>query len=259
MKIAISGKGGVGKTTIAANLSRIFNQNNYQVFAVDADPDANLATTLGIPSDEAAKLKPLVELEDVIEDKNAGGGAFISLNPKVEDVLDDYAYSLDNIKFLRMGEAKQGGSECYCKENSFLRSLIESLLVDKEEIVILDMGAGIEHLSRGTAQDVDVLIIVIEPSQVSIETAKKVQEMAADLEIPAVKIIANKVYNEEAESMIKENFYAQDILGFIPFSQEVVSSSMSQDRQNKVLSSLEASIKDIYNNLLMKVGDVEGS
>ncbi|KXS44579.1 MULTISPECIES: ATP-binding protein [unclassified Candidatus Frackibacter] len=255
MKIAISGKGGVGKTTVTANLSRLFAQNDYQVFAVDADPDANLATALGIPEEDAKELKPLVELEDIIEGKNSGGGSFVSLTPTVDDVLDDYSYKLGNIKFVRMGAAKQGGSECYCKENSFLRSLIESLLIDKKEVVILDMGAGIEHLSRGTAKDVDCLIVIVEPSQVSIETADKVKKMAADLGIPIFKVIANKVYDEEAKDFIVNYFHAEDILGFIPFSQEVITSAMDRKQQDKISQALRPSMKDIYNNLLREAGD----
>ncbi|MCK8816890.1 AAA family ATPase [Natroniella sulfidigena] len=250
MKIAISGKGGVGKTTITATLSKMFSENDYNIFAVDADPDANLATTLGIPEEEAEKIKPLAELEDVIEEKNDGGGAFISLTPKVDDTLDDYAYNLDNIKFLRMGEIKQGGAGCYCKENSFLRSIVESLLTDKEEIVILDMGAGIEHLSRGTSRAVDILIIVIEASQVSIETAQTVKKMAVELGIPAVKVIANKVFDEDAEELIKDNFSDEEILGFIPFNKEVMMSAMTKGSNEQTYQALKADMEVIYNNLL---------
>ncbi|MCK8827366.1 AAA family ATPase [Natroniella acetigena] len=249
MKIAISGKGGVGKTTITATLSKMFSQNDYHIFAVDADPDANLATTLGIPEEEVEKLKPLAELEEVIEEKNAGGGAFISLTPDVDDILDDYAYNLNNIKFLRMGEIKQGGAGCYCKENSFLRSIVESLLTNKEEVVILDMGAGIEHLSRGTAQAVDLLIIVIEGSQVSIETAQTVKKMAVELGIPAVKIIANKVFGQEAEELIRDNFSAEELLGFIPFSQDVVASAMTKGDSEKLYQALKPDMETIYKNL----------
>ncbi|SJZ38100.1 ATP-binding protein [Selenihalanaerobacter shriftii] len=255
MKIAISGKGGVGKTTVTANLSKMFAQNGYQIFAVDADPDANLATALGISGEEAENIKPLVELEDVIKAKNAGGGSLVSLNPKVEYVLDDYAYDLNNVKFLRMGDIKQGGSECYCKENSFLRSLMDSLLMEKNDVVILDMGAGIEHLSRGTAQAVDCLITIIEPSQVSIETAETVKEMARDLDIPLVKTIVNKVYDEEAKKFVVNHFQAEDILGFIPFSQDVITSAMKRQQQDKISEALRPSMKDIYNNLLKEVGD----
>jgi CO dehydrogenase maturation factor len=255
MKIAISGKGGVGKTTIAANLSKIFAENGYKIFTIDADPDANLATTLGIDSKESEGLKPLVELEEEIEEMNAGGGSLISLNPKVDYILDDYAYNLGNIKFLRMGEAKQGGSECYCKENSFLRSLVESLLIDKDEVVVLDMGAGIEHLSRGTAGDVDCLIIIVEPSKVSIETAETVKKMAADLKISKVKIIANKVHNDQAKEFIKNNFHADDILGYIPFMQSIINSAMKQEKEDEIEEVLRSSMEDIYNNILSEVGD----
>lgn len=148
MKIAVSGKGGVGKTTISAYFAKRFAKEGYQVYAVDADPDLSLGTVLGIENSDIANLKPIVDMRDVIAAKSGGGGSFYSLNPDVDDVLDEYAINLGNIKFFKMGAVKQGGSSCYCRENSFLNSLMNSLLLKKNDVVVLDMGAGIEHLTR---------------------------------------------------------------------------------------------------------------
>ncbi|MCL2337510.1 MAG: AAA family ATPase, partial [Firmicutes bacterium] len=130
MKLAISGKGGVGKTTIAAAIIKYLSQTNATVYAIDADPDACLAPAIGIPAAETAHIKPVVEMRDVIREK-AGGGAFYTLNPDLDDFIDDYSYKLGNIRFFRMGDPKKGGSECYCRENTFLNALVTSLLLDK--------------------------------------------------------------------------------------------------------------------------------
>jgi len=173
MKIAISGKGGVGKTLLAASLSQIFAWAGYSVIAIDADPDANLASTLGYPNPE--EITPISELGDLIEErtgmKPGQSGAFFKLNPKVDDLPEDYSVKLDGIKLMVMGRIKRGGTGCYCPEGALLQALLSHLLIHRDEVVILDMEAGIEHLARGTAKSVDRLIVVVEPGRRSIETA----------------------------------------------------------------------------------------
>lgn len=254
MKIAISGKGGVGKTTIAASLAKLFAQSHSHVYAVDGDPDACLAAAVGIPEETINELKPMVELKDVISQKSAGGGALFSLNPQVDDVLDDYCIKQGNIRFLRMGGVKKGGEACYCRENTFLSAVVSSLLLEKNDIVIMDMGAGIEHLTRGTARGVDLMIIVVEPSKNSVNTAKLVRDLAAELGISKSKIIGNKIRNERERDFISSNFPANDILGFVEFDEEVWDSAMDQGPAAQLGGQLLASMKEIHHNILEEVG-----
>ncbi len=253
MKLAVSGKGGVGKTTVAANLVKIFAQHGGTVYAIDADPDACLAAAIGIPEDEAAKLKPVVEMRDVIRARS-GGGVFYTLNPKVDDFIDDYSYKLGNIRFLRMGDPKKGGSECYCRENTFLNALVTSLLLDQNDTVIMDMGAGIEHLSRGTARGVDMMLIVVEPSRNSINTARQVEKMAGELGIARTGIIANNVRSEKQIQFITNCFPEKSILGFIKFSEELWLNAMEPSPALETEKELLKEMKQVYLNILGEVG-----
>jgi len=216
MKLAVSGKGGVGKTTIAAALIKSFAQTCRLVYAIDCDPDACLAAAIGIPEDAAMKIKPVAEMKELIQEK-IGSGAFYVLNPRVDDIVESYAYKHENIRFFRMGEIKQGGTQCYCRESSFIHALVSSLLLDQGEVVVMDMSAGVEHLTRGTAKGVDLMLVVVEPSLNSINTARHVKRLSSDLGIKRVKIIGNKVRLEKEREFIEGSFQVDEILGFIKF------------------------------------------
>ncbi len=222
LKIAVSGKGGAGKSTVSAQLVRCFTLDNRPVFAVDADPDANLGLVLGLDPDKIENLRPLVELEDVISAKNAGGGTLVDLNPDVDDVLENYTLQVGPLKFLKMGAIKQGGSACYCKENSFLNALLTAMLLDREEGVVLDMSAGIEHLTRGTARGVEVMLVVVEPTRAGVSTAKAVDRLAADLEIKQVYFVGNKIRSEEDRAYLESQLPPERFTGMIPFSEQVL-------------------------------------
>ena len=173
MKIAVSGKGGVGKTTFSALLIRALNESGKHVLAIDADPDANLASALGIK--DANKITPISEMKDLIfertEAKPGTIGGFFKLNPKVDDLPDSLSVKFENIKFMRLGEIKKGGSGCICPESTLLKALVTHIVLARDEVVVMDMEAGIEHLGRATAKAVDKLIVVVEPGRRSIETA----------------------------------------------------------------------------------------
>ncbi len=222
MKLAISGKGGVGKTTIAAGLIKYFAGQGYQVYAVDADPDTSLGMVLGLPEERLGTLKPIVDMRQIIAERTGGEGAFFSLNPEVDSLLEDFTIKKDNILFLKMGAIKPGGSTCYCRENTVLNAMINSLLLKRREMVVLDMGAGIEHLTRGTARGVDTMLIVTEPTLVSIQTARVIQKLASELGIEQIKFIGNKLRHPRDEEFILNHLPSDDVIGLIPFQPAIL-------------------------------------
>ncbi len=227
MNIAVSGKGGVGKTTVSASLARFFLAQGQAVLAVDADPDANLGLALGFTLEELSAVKPLVELQEVISRKSAGGGTLVALNPQVDDVLEDYSLQKGLIRLIRMGGIKQGGSACYCKESSFLHAVLTAALFDRPETVVLDMSAGIEHLTRGTASGVNVMLVVTEPTQASLRTALEVDRLATDLQIPRVLFLGNKIRNDRDRMFLESELPHQRITGMIPFAENILLQSQT--------------------------------
>jgi CO dehydrogenase maturation factor len=225
MKIAVSGKGGVGKTTISANLAKLFKSKGFNVYAVDADPDSSLGLALGINDELLSQIKPVIEMKEAI-DGRMGDGALYTLNPEVNDMAEKFAIDANGIKFLKMGGVKKGGSECYCRENTFLKALVNSLLLDTKDVVILDMGAGIEHLTRGTSRGVDLMLIVTEPGQSSVQTARIVEKLARDLQVKEIKFIANKIRTEREEAFIKDHFKAEELLGILHYDEGISEKSM---------------------------------
>lgn len=230
MKIAITGKGGVGKTTLASLLAHIYAEEGKRVIAVDADPDANLASALGIPMEEAEKIRPIADMADLIEERTGArpgeAGGIYKLNPKVDDLPEGIGYRLKGITLLTMGKLKAAASGCYCPENVLLRSLLKHLIVDRSEVVIVDMEAGIEHLTRGTAESVDVFIVVVEPGQRSLQTAKTVFKMANALSVRKVFVVANKVRGPEDIAFIKDNIKGIELLGSIAFNDAIMEADM---------------------------------
>ena len=180
MKIAVTGKGGVGKTTLAGTIARILAADGYKVLAVDADPDANLASALGIAPDVARGIVPIADMKELIEERTGAKtgtmGGFFKINPRVDDIPDELSVPLDGIRLMVMGTVKEGAGGCVCPESVLLRSLVRHLLLRRKEAVILDMEAGIEHLGRGTASAVDAMIVVVEPGARSVRTADSHQE-----------------------------------------------------------------------------------
>lgn len=222
MKIAVSGKGGAGKSTVCANLVFCLASRAAPVFAVDADPDANLGLVLGLDPEKLAQLQPLSDLQEVIAAKNAGGGGFVDLNPGVDDVLNNYTLKDGMVQFLKMGAVKQGGSACYCKENSFLNAILTSMLLDRPEAVLLDMSAGIEHLTRGTARGIGLMLVIVEPTRAGVTTALSVDRLAADLDIPKVLFVGNKIRSGADGNYLCNSLPGERIAGKIPFTESVL-------------------------------------
>ncbi len=246
MKISVSGKGGVGKTTISAGLSQLFSARGHTVYAIDCDPDASLGLALGFEENSLNEIPSLVELKEEIDNK-MGGGDFYPLNPKVDDVLDRYALKKDNISFLKMGSVKQGGSACYCRENSFMNALLNALLLQKDDIVILDMAAGIEHLTRGTASGVDLLLIVTEPTRTSIKTSQVVKDLGKDLGISNIKTVINKLRSSKERELIDKVYQQDEIAGVIEYDEEIIEKTLLEEQQEVVIV---PGLEEIFDNIL---------
>lgn len=233
MKIAITGKGGVGKTTFSSILSRMFAEDGYRVVAVDADPDANFASALGFTKEVYESIVPIADMKDVISDRTSSqSGTFnkmFKLNPKVDDIPQKYCKEHNGVRLLTLGSVDYGGSGCVCPEHVLLKRLCSHLILQNKDVVIMDMEAGIEHLGRGTAQGVDAFVVVVESGERSIQTYRKVKQLGGDIGVRKVFVVGNKIRNNEDEEFIKSNLEDGDLLGFINYNQEVINS----DRNNK--------------------------
>lgn len=249
MKIAVSGKGGAGKSTVAANLLYCLYLDHVPAFAVDADPDANLGLVLGLNPEEIAALPPLSELQEVITDKNAGGGAFVDLNPAVGDILEEYVLHMGTIRFLKMGGIKQGGSACYCKESAFLNAVLTNVLLDRPEAVVLDMSAGIEHLTRGTARGIKMMLVVVEPTRVAVTTALAVDRLASDLALPRVVFVGNKIRSEADRDYLRVSLPPERILAMLPFSEEVLERARQNDYPVLLKENLLPGVEELYEQI----------
>jgi CO dehydrogenase maturation factor len=232
MKIAVTGKGGVGKTTFSAILARLYAEEGKSVLAVDVDPDANLGLALGFSAEEVNKIVPISQLKKLVAERTGSSdenfGKFFKLNPKVSDLPEKYAKECNGVKLLTLGTVEVGGSGCVCPEHVLLKRLINHLVLQNDDVVIMDMEAGIEHLGRGTASGVDQFIVVIEPGSRSIQTYEKVKQLALDIGVTKVRVVANKVRNREDEEYITSRI-KDDLLGFVHYNQEVIDA----DRQGK--------------------------
>ncbi|WP_290596974.1 MULTISPECIES: P-loop NTPase [unclassified Archaeoglobus] len=230
MKIAISGKGGVGKTTLAATLAHLFAKDGYRVTAIDCDADINLPSALGVKQ----KPKPLSELHEIIEKRVVGPMGMYKLNPKVDDVFEDYSvYNEDGVRILVLGTIEKGGEGCFCPENAFLRAILRHAIFKREDVLILDMEAGIEHLGRGTARGVDLLIAVIEPGTRAVETLERIEKLGKDIGIETISVVVNKfIESEKAKELISGVRYP--ILGIIPYNQCFVTADLENIPPYKV-------------------------
>ncbi|MDP2872439.1 MAG: AAA family ATPase [Bacillota bacterium] len=204
-RIAVAGKGGVGKTTISAGLARLLAREGAAVYAVDADPDVSLGLALGVPAQDLAALPPIIAARDLVLSRT-GEGTMLLLNPAVDDLLSSYGLWHEGIRLFRMGGVKGGGTACYCPENSFLRAMLSSIVLRKGEMVLLDMGAGIEHLTRGTARGVDLMLIVTESGRASLDTAATIGRLAAQIGVREIRYVGNKVRNELERQAMRAAF-----------------------------------------------------
>ena len=254
MKIAVTGKGGVGKTTFSALLAHALKTEGRKVTAIDADPDSNLAACLGHPDPES--IRPLIELKDLIEERTGVkpgtiGGMF-QLNPFVEDIPSKYSVEIGGIRLLVAGAVKKGGAGCYCPENALVRALVSHMLLDPDTDLVLDMEAGIEHLSRGTVHSVDHLIIVLEPSNRSIETAQRIKTLAEGVGIKSILCVGNKVREPADESFLKDNLPGFTFIGFLPYDSALREADMAGASAAGASTAIEKKMNEITATLSKK-------
>ena len=229
MKIAVTGKGGVGKTTFAATLARLYAEEGRHVLAADVDPDANLGLALGFSEEELDTIVPISKMRKLVEERTGAGpdNQYYKINPKVDDIPDAYGKVCNGVKLLVLGTVETGGAGCVCPEHVMLRRIINNLVLHRGDVVVLDMEAGLEHMGRGTTEGMDQFIVVIEPGSRSVQTYKNVKRLAKDLGVKQVHVVANKIRDEKDEEFVKTHIPAEDLLGFIHYNTEI----MDADRQ----------------------------
>ncbi|MFC1704229.1 AAA family ATPase [Candidatus Omnitrophota bacterium] len=220
MKIAVTGKGGSGKTTTVAGLALTIKEKGKQVIALDCDPDMNLGLSLGFA--DYATITPISEMKDLIAQRTEVESldkptTFFKLNPKVSDIPDKFAAKHDGIKLLVMGKVDKAGGGCMCPENTFIKSLLNHLIINDDQVVILDMVAGTEHIGRATAKSVDAFIVVAEPTAMGVATAKRIKKLATELGIKKVFFVGNKITADSDKDFLKKELSAY-FLGFLPYS-----------------------------------------
>ncbi|MFZ3383588.1 MAG: AAA family ATPase [Candidatus Methanoperedens sp.] len=252
IKIAISGKGGVGKTTLSGTLARLFARKGYDVLAIDADPSMNLASALGIKNPP----RPLTEYKELIDERAGGPAGVFKLNPKVDDIVNKFGVTgPDNVKLLVMGTVEKGGSGCMCPASSFLKALMRHVILKMNSVVILDMEAGVEHLGRGTTKGIDYMIIVVEPGARSIETAGRVAELGRQIGISKFGVVINKAGDEVSDIEEKLKVYDLPVIGSIPFDPDMIKADLDNISPIERGGTAISSIITIFEKLSNKWGE----
>ena len=220
MKIAISGKGGVGKTSLTALLAQTYADRGREVLAVDSDPSPSLANALAFPDELLAKLRPISEMEALIEErtgaKPGAAAGFFTINPRVDDLPDRFSAMHGGVRLLEMGSVEAGGSGCICPESAMLKTLFTHLLFRKDDVLLMDMYAGVEHLGRATVAFVDAMLVVVEPTRRSLTTAKQIKKLAEDIGLKRIWLVGNRIRNQEDVKFLEQEAGDIPLLGYLP-------------------------------------------
>ncbi len=252
LKVAFGGKGGVGKTTITSLVARcLAARTEKSGIAIDADPVANLAAGLGISED--IPITPISELSDLIEERTGAEpgtmGGFFTLNPKVDDIPERFSLEKDGVKLLVMGTVKGGGAGCICPESTILKALMTHLVLYRDDIVLMDMEAGVEHLGRATSGSVDALVIVVNPGARSRHAATQIRKLGADIGIKNIIVLANRVRDEDDKKLIEDSLQGQEILGYLPEMAEIVRADRQGVRPFEDINDAPSELFDIAEKL----------
>lgn len=237
---------------MASLLSKIFAEAGYSVLAIDADPNSNLAATLGISNPD--DITPISEMEALIEERTGAkpgkSGGFFKLNPKVDDLPEKYSLNSNGVRLMVMGRIKQGGTGCYCPENALLQALVTHLLLGRDEVVIMDMEAGVEHLGRATARAVDRLIVVVEPGRRSVETAHRIKKLAEEIGLHNIAVVGSKVRSQSERDFMTSSLPDFEFLGFIPYDQAIVDADLAGRPIYRASPGIIEEVRNIYKALL---------
>ena len=225
----------MGKTTVCAGWAQLFAEDGFDVLVVDADPSASLASAFGIPSERTPD--PLINMKELIAERTGAGkdtiGAYFKLNPHVSDLPQKYWHEVGpkgstKLKLLVLGSITQAGSGCACPEGAFLKAMLTHTLLQREEMVLVDLAAGVEFMGRASVQGIDALVIVVEPGGRSIETANNVAKMARQLGIKSVGAIANKVTEIAQADLITSRLHEMPLLGALRYSRSLQQADLAR-------------------------------
>jgi CO dehydrogenase maturation factor len=259
MKLAITGKGGVGKTTLAALLAQVYADAGKDVLAVDADPAPCLAGALGFPADLRARLRPISEMDALIEERTGAKpgtvGGFFTINPRVDDLPDRFSVRHRGVRLLEMGAVDVGGSGCICPESAMLKTLFTHLLFRKDEVLILDMYAGVEHLGRATVDFVDALIVVTEPTRRSLGTAAQIKKLAHDIGLQRLWLVGNKVRDADEAAFLKAESPGLPVLGVLPANLAVQEADRLGAAVYDYVPALRQAAEQIAQTLATEIGE----
>lgn len=251
MKIAVTGKGGVGKTTFAATLARLYAEEGKNVLGADVDPDANLGLALGFSDEELSQIIPITKMRKLVQERTGASedNRIYRINPKVDDIPDTYSKTKNGVKLLVLGTVDTAGSGCVCPEHVMLKRIINHLILRSNDVVIMDMEAGLEHLGRGTTEGMDQFVVVIEPGARSIQTYGNVKRLAEQLGVKQVRVVANKVRDKADEEFVRSKIPPEDLLGFIHYNPEI----MDADRQGQSPYDVSRSATDEIRKIKEKI------
>ena len=259
MKLAIAGKGGTGKSTLAAALAGLMVRDGWRVLAIDADPDGNLAAALGASPEQISQIIPLSRQKELVEERTGAKvkqyGQMFRLNPEVADIAEGYGTDIRGVTLLVLGAIEAGGSGCACPESVLIRAVVADLLLHRKEAVIMDMEAGIEHLGRATARGVDTLLVTVEPSQRAVDSAHRVARLAAEIGLRKICYVANKIASTADEQFVRDALEGKEIIGVIPWSDEI----RSAERHGRpVLAEAGRDLVDCFEAILQQVQPATG-